>query len=60
MFIFCSAIAYQDPDNVMHIAGYDIEGLFFKKDLDVNVIHFYMKHLKNKGGLKSLFFRSEA
>ena len=32
----------------------------FSKDLDSNVIHFYMQHLEKREGLKSIFFRSEA
>jgi len=55
MFVFCSAIIYHGPDNALHIGKNNIEDLLFKKDLDSNVIHFYMKHLENKGGLKRFF-----
>jgi len=38
----------------------DIEDLMFSRDLDANIIHFYMKHIEKGEGLKSIFFRSEA
>ena len=60
IFAICSVIAYQDTDNEIHVAGNDIENLLFYKDIDANVIYFYMKHLEQKGGMKNLFFRSEA
>ena len=60
LIFFGSAIAYQDPDNGIIIAKNDREDLMFSKDLYANIIHFYMKNLEKRGGLKSIFFRSEA
>ena len=32
----------------------------FSRDLDANIIHFYMKYLEKKGGLKIKIFQNEA
>ena len=41
-------------------ASNDIDDLMFSRDLDANIIHFYMQHLEKGKGLKSIFFQSEA
>jgi len=53
IFATCSAIASQDADNEIHVAENDIEDLMFYKDIDANIIHFYMKRLEQKGGMKT-------